>query len=177
MQPIYPFVKKPPRRFHTVTDHLERELLDLEMEGIIMEQVPTEVVHVAGRFPRPEIVTLSGGGTMRNGISFIYVHQLVTRRGRKEDLFVIDEFRSYGSIVAGEEVLIRYDSGHRTHRSYPHCEAPWCEEHDIAPPLIPLDREVELSTFLHLVDEWRAENYWRLPPDPPALESLRLHSQ
>lgn len=174
MAPTYIFLRaRRYRRVHTVADRLEKELLTFEERGVVVERTPVRE-EFAGRAPGPEYVSLSGGGTLRNGLTFLYVHKLEVRRGRKAEAFVVDEFRSYGCVVAGEEVLVRYDSGHDDHKQYLHLEAPWADERGIEPPAIDVEREVDLSDFLTAVEDWRADNAWRLPADPPPLASLRL---
>lgn len=167
MPPTYIFFRTGrPRRVHTVVDRLEKELRTFEALGVIVEQTPVRY-DVAGRAPGPEFVTLSGGGTLRNGLTFLYVHRLAVRRGPRGEPFVVDESRSYGSVVAGEGVLVRYDSGHDDHKQHPHLASPWDGARGVGPPAIALDREVDLSDFLTAVDDWRADNVWRLPEDPP----------
>jgi len=111
---------------------------------------------------------------MHSGIIIAYLRDLDLEQLAEGEALVIDEARSYSAVVQGEDTIIRFDSGHVSHKPDPHLHNAWTTLRDVDPPPMPLASPIELGNFISRIEEWRLDHLDRLPYYPASVAKARL---
>lgn len=160
------------QRLARAIDRLETELVRLDERGLFVALQKPAIEHTNGEyFRRVRVRTIAA---MPTGIAIGVVVDLdVIRLHRTQTYLVIREEQHFKASIFGEGELLRYESGHRTHKEAPHLHGTWCQSQGLPLPDIDITRAVSLTTFVRSIEAWRLQHVIHLPEEPPTLGAIR----
>ena len=160
------------KRLHGVITRIESELARLEASASFVEMSPIDVKRVG---MRGRSVVVQGKASMRSGIAMAFVVVLDVVRVPGTNLWLVEreEWHLKASVFQCGE-LLRYETGHRSHRQSPHLHGTWCQERGMEPPALPTVGAISISRFVEALEGWRVAHEALLPLDPPPLGPVRI---
>lgn len=160
------------QRLASAIDRLETELVHLNGDGLFVALQRPAVLHGNGTYRRT--VRVQTTGAMRTGVAIgIVVDFDILRLQRTNTYLVIREEQHFKASIFGQGELLRYESGHRSHKQHPHYHGTWCQLRGLPAPKIEAGSAVSLTAFVRAIEAWRLKHAKHLPADPTTLGAVR----
>lgn len=161
------------QRLARAVERLETELVRLDDSGFFVALQKPAIEHAHGEYFRH--VRVKAIAAMRTGVAIGIVVDLdVIRLHRTHTYLVIRAEQHFKASIFGEGELLRYESGHRTHKQAPHLHGTWCQARGLRLPDIDTTRAVSLTSFVQSIETWRLAHEAHLPHASPPLGAIRV---